>query len=383
MLAKELDGLPLALATAGAYLNQVTISVQDYLRLYQTSWRQLQRTSPSLVSYDRMLYSTWNISLDNIQQRNQISANLLRLWAYFDNQDIWFELLCYSGSDDPEWMYELTKDEISFHSAVRGLCDYGIVEAHSRSDGLDSKGYSVHSCVHAWTIAVLNDEWDRNLARFALQCVASHVPEPDSDGWWLIERRLTMHAAKCLLLMAKDPSLGDGIEWALHYLGLLYSNQGKLEQAEEMFLRALEGKEKALGAEHTSTLDTVNNLGALYRDQGKLEQAEEMCTRALEGCEKALGAEHTSTLGTVNNLGNLYRDQGKLEQAEEMYIRALEGKEKALGAEHTSTLDTVNNLGNLYSDQGKLGQAEEVYIRALEGYEKTLGGGAHVDARYC
>jgi hypothetical protein len=32
-LAKVLDGLPLALATAGAYLDQVATSFADYLRL--------------------------------------------------------------------------------------------------------------------------------------------------------------------------------------------------------------------------------------------------------------------------------------------------------------------------------------------------------------
>ena len=38
------------------------------------------------------------------------------------------------------------------------------------------------------------------------------------------------------------------------------------------FERALEGREKALGPEHTSTLGTVNNLGILYKDQGKLAE---------------------------------------------------------------------------------------------------------------
>jgi hypothetical protein len=33
-----------------------------------------------------------------------------------------------------------------------------------------------------------------------------------------------------------------------------------------MYERALARYEKALGAEYTSTLDTVNNLGILYRD---------------------------------------------------------------------------------------------------------------------
>ena len=68
-----------------------------------------------------------------------------------------------------------------------------------------------------------------------------------------------------------------------------------------MLLWALAGKEKALGPDHTSTLDTVNNLGLLYADQGKLGEAERMCQRALAGNEKALGPDHTSTLDTVNS----------------------------------------------------------------------------------
>ena len=43
-----------------------------------------------------------------------------------------------------------------------------------------------------------------------------------------------------------------------------------------MFKWALERFEKALGPDHMSTLDTVNNLGLLYADQGKLDKAKEM-----------------------------------------------------------------------------------------------------------
>jgi tetratricopeptide (TPR) repeat protein len=59
-----------------------------------------------------------------------------------------------------------------------------------------------------------------------------------------------------------------------------------------MYQRALQGKEKALGRDHTSTLDTVNNLGILYADQGKLDKAEEMYQRALEGYEERFGLDH-------------------------------------------------------------------------------------------
>lgn len=51
--------------------------------------------------------------------------------------------------------------------------------------------------------------------------------------------------------------------------GFLYRTQDRLDEAEQMFMRALAGYEKALGPEHTSTLDTVYNLGDLYRAQGQ------------------------------------------------------------------------------------------------------------------
>ncbi len=53
-----------------------------------------------------------------------------------------------------------------------------------------------------------------------------------------------------------------------------------MKEAEDMYLRALTGKEKTWGPEHTSTLITVNNLGNLYWNQGKMKEAEDMFQRA-------------------------------------------------------------------------------------------------------
>ncbi|KAL5325512.1 hypothetical protein ACEPPN_006639 [Leptodophora sp. 'Broadleaf-Isolate-01'] len=66
-------------------------------------------------------------------------------------------------------------------------------------------------------------------------------------------------------------------------------------------------------------VDDCHSLGYLYADQGKLVVTEQMYQRALQGKEKAWGPDHTSTLDTVVNLGNLYKNQGKLVKAEQMY----------------------------------------------------------------
>ncbi|KAI0810082.1 hypothetical protein GGR55DRAFT_689254 [Xylaria sp. FL0064] len=370
-LVEELDGLPLALATAGAYLRRVSIGFTDYLRLYRESWARLHTSTPRLGSYqDRTLCSTWQLSYVQIHKQDPLAAHLLRWWAYFDNEDIWFELLQPSGTDGPAWIYELA-DELNFNSAMGTLHDYGFVEPHiSTSDLIGSRGYSIHACVHSWTVYVLNETRDVSLAKLTVDCVAASVPSHDELQFWLLQRRLLSHAIKCSTTITK----GDHVtESAFHSLGLLYADQGKMQEAENMYLRALQGYERAWGPDHTSTLDTVNNLGNLYKFQGKMQDAENMYLRALQGYERAWGPDHTSTLDTVNNLGNLYKFQGKMQDAEDMYLRALGGYEKAWGPNHTSRLDTVNNLGNLYRSQGKMQDAEDMYLRALGGYEKAWG----------
>jgi hypothetical protein len=60
---------------------------------------------------------------------------------------------------------------------VRVLCDHALVEVDAAFDGdsKESRGYGMHSCVHAWTMHVVNEKWDNVLARLALKCVGLHV----------------------------------------------------------------------------------------------------------------------------------------------------------------------------------------------------------------
>ena len=85
-------------------------------------------------------------------------------------------------------------------------------------------------------------------------------------------------------------------------------------------------------------LNTVNNLGLLYADQGKLVEAEQMYQRALRGYEKSLGVENITTyipaLNTIWNLGSLYEDETDLAKARIMYLKALAGYEKVVGPNH-------------------------------------------------
>ncbi|QVL53414.1 MAG: tetratricopeptide repeat protein [Cyanobium sp. M30B3] len=153
----------------------------------------------------------------------------------------------------------------------------------------------------------------------------------------------------------------------------LFMDKGDYQQAEAYYRRDLEASERLLGPEHPSTLTTVGNLAGLFMDKGDYQQAEAYYRRDLEASERLLGPEHPSTLATVGNLGNLYLAKGDYEQAEASYSRCLEAHERLLGPEHPSTLTTVGNLGVLYSDKGAYEQAEAYYRRDLEASERLLG----------
>jgi hypothetical protein len=50
--------------------------------------------------------------------------------------------------------------------------------------------------------------------------------------------------------------------------------------------RALEGREKVLGMDHSSTLISVSNLALVLQDQGKYEKTEEINRRVLKRKKK-------------------------------------------------------------------------------------------------
>ena len=66
-------------------------------------------------------------------------------------------------------------------------------------------------------------------------------------------------------------------------MGTLYADQGKPGKAEKMYESALQGREKALGPEPTSIIDSVHCLAIINADLGKLGEDEKMDELALQG----------------------------------------------------------------------------------------------------
>jgi tetratricopeptide (TPR) repeat protein len=178
-----------------------------------------------------------------------------------------------------------------------------------------------------------------------------------------------LEQARGILEDASDPRALAGV---LMELASFHANQGDLDEAVALNLRALALREGALGPEHEDVAATLNNLANLYFDQGRYDEAEKLHLRAIAIKEKTLGPEHFFLAQSLNNLANVYRAQNRIPEAEELHRRALEIKRKTLDPNHAEIGVSVFNLGDLAFDRGDLETAGSRFHEALKIWTASL-----------
>ncbi|MFQ5991862.1 MAG: tetratricopeptide repeat protein, partial [Nitrospiraceae bacterium] len=163
---------------------------------------------------------------------------------------------------------------------------------------------------------------------------------------------------------------------ALHYLGLLAYQIGKLDQSLSLIARAIEqdpkkspyhfncgvvlqkqGRHVEAAAAYERALsltptyvEAQANLGNVLMEQGKLMEAESAYRKAI--------ADRPDYVEAHNNLGAALKEQGHHEEAMASYRKAISLK--------PTHVEAHCNLGISLMEQGKLDEAVASYERALE-----------------
>ena len=408
-ISQAMDGLPLALDQAGAYIEETQWSLTEYLRLFQLRKEELlQRRGKLTTDHPESVGTTWSLAFEKVQQANPAAADLLRLCAFLDPDTIQVEIITEGASKLGSTLQQVAADPIKLNDAIGTLLAYSLVRRNP------DHTLSIHRLVQVVLKHSMNKSTQRRWAERAVRAVYQAFPEVDYGNWLscqeYIPQVLTCNAlieqwdmvlpetsqllndagyylresaqyeqAEPLLqraLAIREQVLGTDdllIADSLNELGILYHDQGKYEKVEPVYKRALAIREQVLGVDHSGTATSLNNLAELYRDQGKYEEAEPLYQRALAIDERAYGPEHPEVATDLNNLALLYYSMTKYEEAEPLYQRAISITERVLGPDHPDTANNLNNLGLLYDEKGKYEEAEPLYQRALAIRERVLG----------
>ncbi|KAK9069408.1 hypothetical protein SSX86_011311 [Deinandra increscens subsp. villosa] len=145
--------------------------------------------------------------------------------------------------------------------------------------------------------------------------------------------------------------------------------QGKLEDAERLFMGALEEARQGFGERDPHVASACNNLAELYRVKKACDKAEPLYLEAVNILEESYGHEDIRVGAALHNLGQFYLVQKELDGARACYERALKIKRRVLGEGHADYAETMYHLGKVLHLQGKGNDAEALIkdsIRILE-----------------
>eukprot|EP00741_Cyanophora_paradoxa_P016063 tig00000042_g15507.t1 len=145
-------------------------------------------------------------------------------------------------------------------------------------------------------------------------------------------------------------------------LGTLLSQQGRYEEAAEMFeARAGQGalrvRREALGDGHPDAAGAKLGLALALRELGRFEEAQTLCEEALEAYRAALGPEHADTAGAMQALALCLRERGEHAAARPLYEEALRARRRAQGPEHPDAASAAVGLAGLLFETGQRAEA--------------------------
>ncbi len=158
---------------------------------------------------------------------------------------------------------------------------------------------------------------------------------------------------------------------SLNDVGLVMLSEGKLDQAEEMFRRALlildQTGERASAASGT----VLQHLADVAWSKNDLESAALFYEKAAQQFSSALGATHPRHAAALNGWARVRRDQQRPEEAEELYRMAIHIYERGAEQNPADLVAPLHNLGLLLMEQGRLEEAGPLLERAALLVEKS------------
>jgi tetratricopeptide (TPR) repeat protein/DNA-binding XRE family transcriptional regulator len=376
-ISQHLDGLPLALDQAGAYIEESQCSLSDYLDRYQSRRALLLDLRGSVgLDHPQSVTATLSLSFEKVEQINPAATELLNLCAFLHPDAIAEEMLFEGASELDSTLKALVTDAFKLDAAVTVVRHYSLLSRQPHA-----KMFTIHRIVQAVLKDRMSEQTQRQWAERAVKVVSRVFPGiKEVDAWSRCQHYLP-HAQVCATLIEQWELVSSEATRLLKETGLFYMKNGQYVQAEVALHRVQDIQTQIVGPAHPDVAEMFLRLGELSFFQGRYEQAEAYARQAWSLYEKGAGFHHENAAACLNDLAVIYHAQSKYMQAEPLYMQALSIRKEILGPLHPDSAESLNNLAFFYYQQGAYSRAEPLYQQALKIYEQVCGQESYETAR--
>ena len=372
-LNTEMDGLPLALDQAGAYIEEQLLSLGEYLELFRSEKAELLQERGQLDPDHPSVSVTFTLAFEKVAAANATAAALVQACAFLAPDDIPEEIFSEGAEAFGEPLNALAESKLAITKAIAEAARFSLISRKPQA-----KTLTIHRLVQEVLRAAMDDNRQRQWAEQVVEAITAVFPDAEEFENWEQCDRLIAQAQAATQLITDYRLASETAALLLSRTGYYNNNQGRYEQAESPYLEALAMRKQLLGKAHPDVATSLNNLAALYDAQGRYGEAEPLYLEALAMMKQLLGKTHPDVATSLNNLAALYDAQGRYEEAEPLYLEALAMRKQLLGKAHPDVATGLNNLAALYDAQGRYEEAEPLYLEALAMMKQLLGE-AHPD----
>ncbi len=196
-LCRELDGLPLALDQAGAYIEETGCGLAGYLELYRTRGDRLlaERGQAHPEDHPASVATTWSLSFERVEKASPAAAELMRLCAFLHSDEIPEEIFTGGGETLGRVLGLVAIDPLEWNRALGKLLNYSLLQRNSDTQTLD-----IHRLVQVVLKAGMDKTTQGQWANRAVRALNSVFPNPEFANWPLCNRLLPQ-ALRCTALI--------------------------------------------------------------------------------------------------------------------------------------------------------------------------------------
>src|SRR5437588_1694117 len=144
-IVAAMDGLPLALDQAGAYIEETRCGLSQYLDLYGTHRKELLlRRGRFPIDHPDSVVATWSLSFQQVEQECLAAADLLRLLAFLNPEAIPEEIITFGAAELGKALSVAANDPLVLDAAIELLLRYSLIRRNS-----EAKSLTMHRLVQA------------------------------------------------------------------------------------------------------------------------------------------------------------------------------------------------------------------------------------------
>jgi len=367
-IVKELGGLPLALDQAGAFIEEVPSSLDEYLELYRKEGAKLLAERGGIISDHPSVATTFSLAFKQVADRSPAAADLIRVCAFLAPDAIPEEVFTLVGAAElGDNLAKLLTSSLEFVLAIKEAGRFSLIDRNPANQSIN-----IHRLVQEVVKNDMDDATQRLWAERTIRAMAQSFLIIENDEWPRREWVLA-HAQVCIEHVKKwQLEFPEAALW-FHFNGYYLHKYTRYVEAETFYQQALAMREKMLGPEHRDVVATLSHLARNYYAQGQFAQSESLWWQILEISKKTLDPMHPDLAAGLTGLATVYQAQGQLAEAEQIWQWILAISEKTLDPMHPDLAVSLNGLATLYHTVGQYAQAESLYQRALAIKEKSSG----------